>query len=51
MSCRNNPDLRRFYRMRALPEFGSDGHYVFSTAAGRKLWQPPADGFPAQLKP
>jgi dienelactone hydrolase len=35
----------------ALPEFGSDGHYVFSTAAGRKLWQPPADGFLTQLKP
>jgi dienelactone hydrolase len=29
----------------ALPAFGADGHFLFTSAAGRKLWQPPVDAF------
>jgi hypothetical protein len=29
----------------ALPAFGTDGHQVFSAAAGRALWQQPVEEF------
>jgi dienelactone hydrolase len=29
----------------ALPEFGANGHFIFTSPLGRKVWQPAVDGF------